>query len=134
MRKYRVPSLSQELDRSRHFPHPHSKAGLLPLRVLRIRAPLHPTHFTLKLLQRFHTDGSSLKRSAVLEEGKQLYLIKGRLQHNSVPQKGIRAVPREHAPSSGHCRYRASCRKNLYLSVDEHCCCFQEPAGYQQQR
>ena len=49
-------------------------------------------------------------------------------------RKGIQAVPREHALSSGHCRHRASCSRSLYLTLDEHCCCcFQEPVGYQQQ-
>lgn len=29
-------------------------------------------------------------------------------------RKGIQAVPREHAASSGHCRHRGSCSRSLY--------------------
>lgn len=61
MRKYHMPSLSQESESSRRFPHPLSKAGLLPLRVFRIQAPLHPTRFTLKLPPRLHTPGKGSK-------------------------------------------------------------------------
>lgn len=77
-----MPSLSQELERSRHFPHPQRQGCFL----FTYSGSLHPTHFTLKLLPGFHTHGSSLKGSPVLEEGKPLYLIK-------MPEKGSEPCP-----------------------------------------
>lgn len=52
-----------------------------------------PHTLSSRALHRSHPRASSLKRSAVLEEGKQIYQIKGRLQSKAAPEKGSEPCP-----------------------------------------